>query len=1067
MSTVSDKKLQSGDPVSRLDHSSSQPPAQTDNCRVLLDFIIAHAKNDLRPYLEVDIFGLRYLGLLDSGSSRTILGQDGWIRLSKLGLALKHTSSNSCTVANGQSCQVLGSVTIPIRLYDRIRLIEILVVPSLPHSLILGLDFWKKMGIVPDLYSDVWTFRNDQDTNEDIVVSAIQSKEHLSDEQQKALEALVEKKFQLMGSTLGCTTMVEHKIITESEPIRQRHYPLSPALQKQVNEDLDQMLRDGIVEPSNSPWASPIILVKKPDGRYRFCVDYRRLNQVTLRDAYPLPFVSATLDKLREAHYLTTLDIKSAYWQIPLSQDSKSLTAFVVPTRGLFQFTRMPFGLHNAPATWQRFIDRVIGVDLEKYVLVYLDDIVVFTPTFQKHLEVLDQVFERIRKADLTLNREKCKLCVPELRYLGYVVNAAGLLVDPEKIQAILQIPTPKNVKDVRRLVGLASWYRRFIPNFSTLLTPLFGLLKKNTPFLWNSGCETAFEAIRNHLTTAPILTCPNFELPFIVQTDASDFGLGAVLTQVQEGQEKVICYLSRSLTKVERRYSTVEKECLGVLFAVEKLRPYLLGSKFTVITDHYSLKWLYSIKDPIGRIARWAVRLQQYDFEVIHRPGKENVVADALSRAVPVLDAINDKVLEESVETKDKWYLGMYHRVRKNPIKFPLWRIEGRELFRKANLKYPALQDESSEWLRVIPKEERKSIIEEHHNPATCGHSGIFKTSARISNRFYWPKLRADVARYISTCKTCLETKPEQRRPAGLLLSKTPTVSKPWQLVSTDIVGPLPRSSSGHSYILSICDCFSKYVLLFPLRQATASKITSLIEEQVILIFGAPRKIITDNGAQFRSHLFKNKMEEYHIEISYTANYHPQSNPVERIHRVVKTMLASYVSSNQKAWDKYLPKIGWAIRSARHEVTGLTPNFITFGREITIFGDQQPCAGDQILFKRNQNEERRHHALQQVYEDVSKRLKTAYDRSRVPYNLRHRDDRFTVGQEVFKRSHILSDASKNITAKLAPKFSGPFVIARIVSPWCYELQDEAGRTVGVWHSKDLKAKPPDIDVED
>lgn len=252
----------------------------------------------------------------------------------------------------------------------------------------------------------------------------------------------------------------------------------------------------------------------------------------------------------------------------------------------------------------QRFIDRVIGIDMERYVLVYLDDIVICTPTFEKHLEVLNVVFERLRRAGLTLNQEKCRICVPELKYLGYVVNSAGLLVDPEKIEAILRIPPPKNVREVRRLVGLASWYRRFVPNFSTLLSPLFELLNKYKQFAWDSNYEAAFEAVKDHLTTAPNLTCPNFESPFIIQTDASDFGLGAVLTQIQDGQEKVLCYLSRSLTKVERRYSTVEKECLAVLFAIEKLRAYLLGSKFTVITDHYSLKWLYSIQDPIGRIA-------------------------------------------------------------------------------------------------------------------------------------------------------------------------------------------------------------------------------------------------------------------------------------------------------------------------------------------------------------------------------------------------------------------------------------------------------------------------------
>lgn len=1055
------KKLEQEDQLSQLDQTSSSNMAHSTYSKVLLDFIIAHAKNDARPYLEVEIYGLKFLGLLDSGSSRTILGKPGWRRLNSLKVSQTSPSAQFCTVANGQKCEVEGSLLVPFRLYDRVKILEVLIIPSLPHELILGMDFWVRMAIVPDLFSDVWTFRDSEQIEPS--VDAIQSIDHLTIEQQRKLESLLQEQFSRMGTNLGCTNMVEHRITTDSAPIKQRHYPISPALQRQVNEELDQMLKDGIVEPSDSPWASPIILVKKPDGKYRFCVDFRQLNRVTKRDAYPLPFVMATLDKLREAHFLTTLDIKSAYWQIPLSADSKSLTAFVVPNRGLYQFTRMPFGLHNAPATWQRFIDRVIGFDLENYVSVYLDDIIVSTPNFDKHLEVLGMVFDRIQKAGLTLNREKCKFCVPELKYLGYVVNASGLMVDPEKVSAILQIPTPKNVRDVRRIVGLASWYRRFIPSFSTMIAPMTALLQKNARFVWCGKCEEALDAVKNHLTSAPILACPNFNLPFIVQTDASDYGLGAVLTQVQDGEERVICYLSRSLTKLERRYSVIEKECLAILVALEKLRPYLQGVKFTVITDHYALKWLYNIKDPIGRIARWSVRLQQYDFDIIHRKGRDHTVPDALSRAVPVLDCIDPSDPTNSTsQTTDKWYLGQYKKVCEIPAKYPEWRVDSGKLYKRRKLKYPDLSDSQMEWLLVIPKDERKELIRNHHEPPTCGHTGIFKTVGRISERYYWPKMSTDVANYIKRCPTCLATKPEQKLPIGQMLSKTPSVSKPWQLASADIVGPLPRSSGGFSYILSICDCFSKFVLLFPMRKATSLTIAKIIEEQVFLVFGAPFKIITDNGSVFRSKIFQEKMKEYHVRIAYTANYHPQANPVERIHRVVKTMLTSYVGENHKSWDKYLPKIGWAIRSAKHEVTGMTPNFINFGREISISGDLQNPIGESINFDRTMGEQVKNRSLQKIFSDVSEKLKKAYDKHKTGYNLRHRDERFTLGQRVWKRNYTLSDATKNFTSKLAPRFTGPFIITQVVSPWTYRLSDDSGRDLGVWHSKDVKAHPPD-----
>nr|XP_023025486.1 uncharacterized protein LOC111513503 [Leptinotarsa decemlineata] len=654
------KKRETGSTVGRLLPIKSP---KAEHSKILLDYVLAHAKDDTRPYLKVSIFGGSFLGLLDSGCTGTIIGGPGWNILKSI-CALKKSTQSMCTVANGQSCSILGTVSVPFKLYDRVKVLDVLVVPSLPHTLILGMDFWRAMEIVPDMFSGEWCFRNDQHVLQPSTM-ALASIDSLTMEQLQTLNGVIEETFQKMGDRLGCTNLVEHVIRTDHPPIRQRYYPLSHALHQQVDQELEKMLRDGVIEPSQSPWASPILLIKKNDGSYRFVVDFRELNKVTIRDAYPLPMVSATLDKLRNSHYLTTLDIKSAYWQIPLSEQSKPLTAFVVPNRGLYQFRRMPMGLHNAPATWQRFMDRVVGIDLEQYVFVYLDDVIICSPTFAQHL-VLREVLTRLTRAGLTLNREKCHFCKSELRYLGYVVGAGGLMVDPSKVEAILQITAPKSVSDVRRLIGLASWYRRFVPNFSSLTAPLCNLLRKGQKFVWDLSCEEALASLKNHLISAPILTCPDFAKPFTVQTDASDFGLGAVLTQQDDDGEKVISYLSRSLSKAERKYSTTEKECLAVLFAIEKFRPYIEGTKFAVVTDPYSLKWLNQIKDPVGRIARWAVRLQQYDFEIIHRKGKEHVVPDALSRSVPCVDAMeSDGTLKNS---KDTWYKNMCTQVTNNP---------------------------------------------------------------------------------------------------------------------------------------------------------------------------------------------------------------------------------------------------------------------------------------------------------------------------------------------------------------------------------------------------------------
>lgn len=1053
------KKLTRSLPVGRLqeDYSNSKTTTPSSNDIAVLNYVLAHAKGDQRPYLRVDILGINFLGLLDSGASRTILGGPGWDIL-KGTCVLDSHDPVACKVANGEVCESIGTCSIPMRLEDRVGVINVLIVPSLPHKLILGIDFWKHMGIIPDLYTDMWSFRQERDVIDSVNTVGIHGLDSLTDDQRKSLWEMLDKAFSDMGDTLGCTHLVEHVIHTSSPPIKQRYYPLSPALQKEVNAELDDMLRNDIIEPSKSPWSSPIVMVKKSDGKWRFCVNYKRLNAVSTPDAYPIPYVSGILDKLRDARYLSTLDIKSAYWQIPVAKESRPLTAFTVPNRGLFQFKRMPFGLHSAPSTWQRLIDQVLRVDLESKTFVYLDDVIICTATFQEHLEVLEIVINRIKEAGLTLNREKCLFCRSELKYLGYVINGSGLLVDPEKVEAILKIPTPRCVREVRRIVGMASWYRRFIPNFSSLMSPLTRLTEKNQRFRWDDTCEDALNNIKQILVKAPILACPDFTKPFIVETDASDYGLGATLCQKYPDGDRVVCYLSRSLTKTERKYSTTEKECLAVIFAVEKLRPYLEGSKFVVVTDHYSLKWLFDIKDPVGRIARWTLRLQAYDFEVVHRKGKEHLVPDALSRAVPCLDAV-EPPSTNTPTTSDKWYLEMLRRVRSCPRKYSLWMIYNNKLYRHSKRRYPDLA--YSEWLMVVPRENRQDIIRDHHDPPTAGHLGVSKTLAKINQKYYWPKMIADVARYVRRCSTCQRTKPEQNKPKGQTLSPQVTASRPWEIVSTDLVGPLPRTTTGYSFIYTVMDCFSKFILAFPLRSATAANVARILEDQVILVYGAPRKIIVDNGVQFRSVLFKDLMNKYRVEIQFTALYHPQANPVERAHRVIKTMLTAYVSDDQRHWDQYLQKIVSAIRSSKHESTGFTPNLINFGREILLNGLED----NDFPLSVTSDIEEKSLALNKLFKEVKKKLFVAYQRSKQPYNLRHRNEKFVLGQSVWKRNYVVSDASKQFTAKLAPKFIGPFKISKIVSPWSYELVDSNNnKSIGIWNAKDLKSKPPDND---
>lgn len=1044
------------------DDAANQDKIILSQIRPIISYLFAHCKDDNRPYLEIDVFGIQLKGLLDSGANNTILGKPGWDLINELGLKLLPSSITTCSVANNQSCTVIGSVTFPIRLENKVKTIQALVIPELTHTIILGMDFWLTMEIVPDFGKSCWSFMSTEHRPSQTTI--INSHETLLPEQSCQLNLLTSKYFEVMGKKLGCTTMVEHKIvITEPEPIKQRAYRVSPVIQQRIDDEVKNMLNNDIIEPSASPWSSPVLLVPKKDGSYRFCVDYRKLNKITKKDAYPLPFISTILDKLRNARYLSSLDIKSAYWQVPVEKSSREYTAFTIPGRGLFHFKRMPFGLTNSPATWQRLIDCVLGPELEPNVFVYLDDIIVVTETFNQHLRVIEDIFKRLISAGLTLSQEKCCFCLPELKYLGYVVDRRGLHVDADKVKAILDIPPPKTVTEVRRIIGMASWYRKFIPGFASLIAPMTALLQKKNSWCWNADCERSFKELKDCLVSAPVLSCPDFSLPFYVQTDASAYGIGAVLFQEHPDGEHVICYLSRSLTRSEKNYSVTERECLAVIYAVEKLRCYLEGYKFTVLTDHHSLVWLNSMKEPKGRLARWVLRLQQFDYDIVHRRGVDNVVPDVLSRSVPEINPVSQN-LESPV--KDKWYLKMINLVNKSPLKYPSWRVDKSKLYKYVNLPYPELRDESDHWKLVIPKEQRSAILHENHDAATSGHAGIYKTFERLKTRYYWPKMCVDVTNYVRRCPTCLVHKSEKKKVPGLMGSR-PRVTKPWQMISVDLVGPLPRSTQGFINILVVSDYFSKFPLFFALRQATAPAVTKYIEDQVFLLFGVPEYLICDNGVQFRSKEFKNMCESYKTKVLYNAAYHAQANPVERVNGVMKTMLASYVSDNQRQWDKLLPKVGCAIRTSAHEAIGMTPYFVNFGREHIVSGNQytQPSFVNNNADTKETNVVPKE--LENVFTDVRKRLDTAYQRAKSRYDLRRRPVSYAVGSQVYRRNYALSNAAQKITAKLLPKYLGPFVVKRKLSPLTYELADQEGRSKGIWHVKDIKAHPPEENNEE
>lgn len=773
------------------------------------------------------------VGLLDSGANRSAVGNNVRQLLKNLGLT-EYPSNNNVKVANGQTCKVESYVNVPVFYNNRTVVIPMLVVPSLCRDLILGMDFWKEFNIEP--ICNLNTLEEEEHTIQ------------LSSKERNELNGVVKEFLTSVPGKIGRTNVLKHIIETgDSPPIAQRPYYVSPYVQKEIDEEIDRMLSLGVIELSSSPWCNPVVAVKKKNKKIRLCLDSRKLNSVTKKESSALPFITRILGRLKTTKYLSSLDLSDAFWQVELEPDAKEKTAFIVPGKGFFQFSCMPFGLVNAAQTLSKVMERALGYDLEPYVFTYLDDILICSDSFQEHLDLLKKVSERLRNANLTINIEKSKFCVKQLKYLGYIIDQNGLRTDPEKVEAIINYPIPTSLKQIRRFVGMTSWYRRFIDNFSELTTPITELTK-NKKFHWTDEANNAFMKLKSALVSAPVLSNPRYDLPFIITCDSSDTAIGGTLSQIFEDGEHVIAYASQKLTTAQRKYFTCEKELLAVLICIEKFRGYVEGVHFEVITDNSAVVWLNHFKDPSGRLARWALKLQRFDFHVTHRKGKLNVVADALSRSLDVVEIFGvDAILEV-----DSWYDTLFKKIKSDPFKYPAYQIEKDRVYRNCKSKN-ALGVYENQWKMVVPKYARESIFKKLHDVPTAGHLGFFKTLNRIREKYFWPKMSNEVLVYVNNCDRCKAIKYPTKTNLSPM-GKSKSCDEPWQVVFVDYIGPLLRSKRGYAYILIITDWLTKFSILKPLRKAEAGVTIKCLEEDVFLTFGVPQVLISDNGTQFKS---------------------------------------------------------------------------------------------------------------------------------------------------------------------------------------------------------------------
>ncbi|KAK0425660.1 hypothetical protein QR680_009307 [Steinernema hermaphroditum] len=760
--------------------------------------------------------------------------------------------------------------------------------------------------------------------------------------------------FAISDSELAQTDLVTHKIDTESNaPIKGKARQIPYPMKEKVMEMVQQYLRQGIIRRSHSPWASPLVLVRKKDGSIRMCVDYRKLNAVTVKDAYPTPHIYNLLSSFHNRRVFTTFDLHSGYWQIRMEADSIEKTAFSSPC-GLYEFTVMPFGLTNAVATFQRFIGSLFHDVLNRFVFVYIDDILVASESWEEHVEHLRLVLTRISEAGLRLKAKKCRFARQEVPFLGHLLTTDGVRIDPDKVAPIRAYPIPTNVTELQRFIGLASYNRKFVFGFAKIAGPLFAATKKGTIFSWGDDQQKALDTLKTKLCDEVTLKFPDYKAAeldekrrFIIMTDASTDGLGGVFCQPDEQHHlRPIHFVSRRCSEAERKYSATDLEALAIYFAISKLRQYIIDASrtITVLTDHRPLEGMFrkGISDNKRTNRILAELIPHYRLEIKYLEGKKNVIADALSRAIRKASAPAPNTVYALQYTEEEWKEALGEDPQLERLRSSLCPAANRTVTADSLAEAKAFctdkgilyyVDDKGKRYKVVPAKFRIAILRDIHAGPLGVHASAPKLYELLSREYYWPNARTDCEKVCMECEVCGLNRVARNTTQPL----EPIVSsRAMELVCIDLlkIGP---SRNGNLYIAVMTDHFSKYLVATPIPDKSAATVAKAITTDWILQFGPPTRIHSDQGTEFCNSVLDFLCESFGIIRSTTSAYHPQCNGVtERVNRDLIAMLRKSPISKFD-WDDRLPFAVYAHNVMVHRSTKCSPYALVYGREPSI----------------------------------------------------------------------------------------------------------------------------------
>jgi transposase InsO family protein len=852
----------------------------------------------------------------------------------------------------------------------------------------------------------------------------------------------------------------------DAAPIKLPYYKMGPADQDELKRQLKELIDAKLVRPSISPWGAPVLFVTKKNGSKRLCIDYRALNRVTKTDAYPLPRIQESLDRLGKARIYTSLDATSGFWQNPVAEPDIPKTAF--NTRyGSYEFTVTPFGLKNCPSAFQRMMDEILHGFLDEFVIVYVDDILIYSEDWSDHIMHVRKVAERLRDYGIQVNMEKSRFGQESLIYCGFVVKGGRIAMDPTKVAAVKDWPIPENASDVRSFLGFIGYYRRMIKDYGTLTAPLHNATGKEG-FRWTELEQRSFEELKNAMIASPVLRCPDDALTFHIWPDASPWAVGGILTQDAGDGHQPIAYEYHKLSKAELNYPHHEKEILAMLHCLRKWRYYFEGRKLIVHSDSSTVVRMTTVKDPHRRLQRWINEYQYWSPDIIYEPGASNP-ADALSRLTLGQEGeeIKDPISEADVfglySTSMQEFTGdAFNRIEDWPLIIAYylekdeWPDESPELIDRCKTRVNEFEvfkgmfchkEKSRGSIPYLPSKERPSTVRRYHR--ALGHLATGSILEILRNRFWWPDMPRSIQNILKACPECQMDQSNKRTHAKAPLKPLPSVALPFERWGMDFVQNLRTTKAGNRHIITAIDYATRWVVAKAVPDMTADTVAAFLYHDILMHYGAPYEIISDRGSSLLAESIKKYEEMQKISHRASTPYHPQTNGmVERMHATLGACITKLCESNADRWDEFLPAAVFALRARVHAVTKYSPFFLLYGVEPRIPGDTSPLRSGMVPLDELEQMEERAEFTARGLDELGQARAAALKKSEAQAVAMKR--RYDLKHQTKKNFYEVNDMVKmkdHTSQKFEFEWKGPYHIVDYgIADETYYLMDPQGK---------------------